>query len=356
MACSAVLALIFFAGVSAVRVRRDPGLLSCGAKGRSTSASSEPNISIVNGKPAAECEWRWQVTLSDHIGHFCGGMLITPEWVLSAAHCQGGTFDVVAGQHDLSRASGKEQTRAVERTIPHPQYDRATTDWDFMLLKVDTPFDMNDCVGTVCLPDSDVRPGTSCWITGWGTLSSGGPGARVLQEGEVQIVSSSDCGSYGPGQITNAMLCAQGRNNSDVIDACQGDSGGPLVCQSGGSWFIHGATSWGYGCADKDYPGVWAKVTSALSWINGIVGSPSPPRRRSSSPPRRRSSPPRRRSSGSGCNRDNAGGPFAPGGDCKCDQGYRCRNGSSAKYRCPYSGGMHKTKFLPSCDKCHCAL
>lgn len=288
--------MALMACLDAVRVvkKRNPDIMSCGAKGRSTSAISAPNISIVNGQPASQCEWKWQVQLRQGDWHFCGGMLITPEWVLTAAHClNDGSFSVTAGELDLDRKSGTEQNRKMVREILHPRYKPATTENDIGLVKVDTPFNMGDCVGTVCLPDSDVKAGSDCWITGWGTLREDGPGADVLQEGEVQTMSNSDCRNtgYDAYEITDDMLCAQGRRNGKPVDACQGDSGGPLVCQSGGTWFIHGATSWGSGCARANYPGIWSKVYYFRSWIDGVIasgGGDSPPRRRSSSEERRR--------------------------------------------------------------------
>merc|ERR1719284_2267195 len=84
---------------------------------------------------------------------------------------------------------------------------------------------------------------------------------------------------YG-GKIYSNMICAQGKKGSAIVDACQGDSGGPLVCQTGSSWTLYGATSWGYGCADKAYPGVWARVHEALGWIeqtmSGSGEAPAP--------------------------------------------------------------------------------
>merc|ERR1719454_718764 len=141
---------------------------------------------------------------------------------------------------------------------------------------------MNGCVGTVCLPGAnDVAPGSTCWITGWGTLSSGGSSPNVLQEAAVQVLSNQECKDtgYSSSQITDSMLCAQGRNsNGGITDACQGDSGGPLVCQQGGQFVIQGATSWGYGCAGATAPGVWARVWNQLDWIQSTAytGPPTP--------------------------------------------------------------------------------
>merc|ERR1719412_1098668 len=139
---------------------------------------------------------------------------------------------------------------------------------------------MNDCVGTVCLPSQDVAPGSSCWITGWGRLQSGGKHPRILQEAQVSVLSNQECKNtgYRSSQITDSMLCAQGKNrNGQITDACQGDSGGPLVCESSGTWTVFGATSWGRGCAGENYPGVWARVHEALDWIGETMANPPAP-------------------------------------------------------------------------------
>merc|ERR1712154_544707 len=68
-----------------------------------------------------------------------------------------------------------------------------TQSHDFVMVKVDSAFTFNDCVGSVCLPSSAVAAGTSCWITGWGTLSSGGSQPKIMQEGQVSVISNSDC-------------------------------------------------------------------------------------------------------------------------------------------------------------------
>merc|ERR1719145_173209 len=246
-------------------------------------------MTIVNGEPADECEWNWQVGLrsSSSGSPWCGGMLITPEWVLTAAHCLAGesSINVVAGKHARSTNSGNEQSSWSSKIVMHPQYNSNKYSKDFGLVKLQTPMQMNNCVGTVALPTTDVAAGTSCWITGWGTLSSGGGTPSVLQEAQVTTISNNACWqqySYSSSDIDSSMLCAQGRNsNGQITDACQGDSGGPLVCNRGGQWAIYGATSWGYGCAGASYPGVWSRVYTVLDWIEDVTsgggGAPSPP-------------------------------------------------------------------------------
>lgn len=90
--------------------------------------------------------------------------------------------------------------------------------------------------------------------------------------------SNAECNSAYGGGITNDMLCANGVNGAgETTDACQGDSGGPLVCDMGsGRFVLHGATSWGFGCADPQFPGVWARISHELDWIHSYVDVPAP--------------------------------------------------------------------------------
>lgn len=272
MAAKVAATVAAFALASGERIKSHKA--SCGTKGLSAQ--------IVNGEDATACEWNWQVGFKGYNRSmpFCGGMLISDQWVLTAAHCcNAPDFDVVAGDFEPKKTSGNEQRIPAAKVIQHPRYSSRTMDNDFALVKLAKPVEFNSCVGAICLPtaEDDVTGGEKCWITGWGTLASGGYQPDILQEAEVSIISNADCVNnhdYRARQITDSMICAQGRSASGGIsDACQGDSGGPLVCQSGGVWKILGATSWGYGCAGANYPGIWARVPSALDWIESTMSS-----------------------------------------------------------------------------------
>jgi len=273
MAKLAVALLTTLSGVEALR-KRSRG--TCGAMGSNVSADG-PGSQIVNGENAPRCAWKWQIGLKDPGSNrpFCGGMLIAPEWVLTAAHCvDGPAFEVVAGDWiwSLPGPFTKQRKKTVQ-VISHPGYDDSSMANDLALVKLDSPMKDTGCVGSVCLPEAgqDVPPGTKCWITGFGTLRSGGKQPQILQQAEVTTMSNEKCVkdyAYTSSQIDETMMCAQGRSESGhIIDGCQGDSGGPLVCEVDGRFTLYGATSWGFGCARWNYPGVWARVHHSLDWI-----------------------------------------------------------------------------------------
>merc|ERR550539_89249 len=155
-----------------------------------------------------------------------------------------------------------------------------------MLLRVSPAFNFGEGVGAVCLPAEDPPVGGVAWITGWGTLSAGGSRPSLLQEAAVDIKSNQECkNAYGASSITDDMICANGNNNGQTTDACQGDSGGPMVYEDGGRWFLIGATSWGRGCANPSYPGVWARIAHHQDWVRSYIGGSGPSPSPSPSPP-----------------------------------------------------------------------
>ena len=88
---------------------------------------------------------------------------------------------------------------------------------------------------------------------------------NILQQAQVPIVNRTRCDKTYPGKIHDSMICAGLKQGG--IDTCQGDSGGPMVCETGEKFYLHGATSWGYGCARPEKFGVYAKVKYLLLGI-----------------------------------------------------------------------------------------
>ena len=115
-----------------------------------------------------------------------------------------------------------------------------------------------------------------CWITGWGTLSSGGSQPNTLMEARIPLVSKERCDASYPGKIDDTMLCAG--FDAGGVDTCQGDSGGPLVCEFNNTWYLEGVTSWGYRCAYAWKYGVYAYVRNFKGWVlqNIYQGVPGP--------------------------------------------------------------------------------
>ena len=206
-------------------------------------------------------------------GHFCGGSLVREDWVITAAHCVIGdspsNIEVVIGLHNVNGTTG-QQTRNVSEIIIHPQYSSNSLNNDYALLRLSSPITDFEPIKLVTSDSHDDEPVMSTTM-GWGATSSGGSSSNVLLEVDVPIDDS--CGNYSNSDITNNMVCA-GYNNGGY-DSCQGDSGGPLIMtNSDGEYELIGIVSWGYGCAESGYPGVYSRIFPRLSWFFQYIGEP----------------------------------------------------------------------------------
>ncbi|XP_077197076.1 ovochymase-1 [Paroedura picta] len=242
---------------------------------------------VVGGVESCPHCWPWHVGLRFLGDYVCGGVIIGPEWVLTAAHCLQLTnkstyWTVVAGDHDRLLKEPAEQIRRVKTILIHWDFDVTSYDSDIALVQLGAPLSYNAAVRPICLPNhtEPLFDSLLCTVTGWGSIQEAGGLASRLQQSQVPILNNDVCErnyySNHPGGISVRMLCA-GFASSRGQDPCQGDSGGPLVCPNeDASFTLYGVASWGVGCARPRKPGVYTRVRVFLDWILSRMNEKGP--------------------------------------------------------------------------------
>ncbi|XP_066984559.1 clotting factor G beta subunit-like [Macrobrachium rosenbergii] len=246
-----------------------PFLCRCGRR--------NPIIRIVGGQTTTVNEYPWQVGLTTPTGTkpYCGGSIVSNQWIVTAAHCVTGSIassvNVVVGEQNWATTSETTVTQRIlaSQIVVHPSYSSSTMDNDIALIKLATPitFQPDNKIAPVCLPDAgNLYENVNAVVTGWGTTTSGGIQPNELQEVTVPTLTNTQCRlSYGTASITANMICAGPLAGGK--DSCQGDSGGPLVAPGSATQTFNvliGIVSWGNGCALPNYPGVYTRVTNYL--------------------------------------------------------------------------------------------
>ncbi len=234
---------------------------------------------VVGGQPVRAADSPWAVALASRerfgamrSGQFCGGVVVAPTKVVTAAHCLGpavlgsepgsvADLAVIAGRTNLSGTGGREVS--VTRAWISPAYDPETQSGDLAVLTLGSALPASYVIKVAGRDDPAYRPGTSADVYGWGDTTGGGAYAHGLHSARVQVLPDDVCRrAYATGAggayVPATMLCAGVPDGGR--DACQGDSGGPLVAQGR----LIGLVSWGSGCGQPGSPGVYTRVSAVM--------------------------------------------------------------------------------------------
>ncbi|KAG7463527.1 hypothetical protein MATL_G00177520 [Megalops atlanticus] len=252
--------------------------------------TTQMQVRVVAGNHCPKGHCPWQVLLEYKGRSLCGGVIVHPDWVITAAHCvdkrESTDLRVVAGEHDLQVEEGTEQRIPVAQVIAHEQYDAASGDSDIALLRLQEPVALSPHAVPVCLPRRDFSERELAAVrfssvSGWGSLTEGGnapppgpprPPSHVLRWLAVPRIPSAECALSSGVNLTRNMFCAGYLEGTQ--ESCRGDDGSPMVTRFHDTAFLTGVVGWGRGCARPGYYGIYTKVDNFLDWLQDHMSAP----------------------------------------------------------------------------------
>ncbi|XP_028905512.1 hepatocyte growth factor-like protein isoform X6 [Ornithorhynchus anatinus] len=230
----------------------------------------QEKLRVIGGQPGNS---PWTVSLRNRQGqHFCGGTLVSEQWVISARQCFSSCEATVRGYEawlgTLFKNPGPNDPDL--QVIPVVHLVCGPSNSQLVMLKLERPVTPSPRVAVICLPPEKyvVPKGTKCEIAGWGeTQGTGNP--NVLNVATLHVMSNRDCNVKHRGRVQETEMCTEGL--LAPAGACEGDYGGPLACFTHDCWVLEGIIIPNRVCARPGWPAIFTRVSVYVDWIKKVM-------------------------------------------------------------------------------------